>query len=905
LASELRNRELEEKAAKAADSSARIAELEALDKKSCEDQDVLRRRCDTAVVEAATLTARISQLEGQRLEQATEVESVVAKVRSEWEQRVQASEERIKDLEAQLANQKMAAQVVLSKSETERVQHEERIKHLEAQLASQKMAAQVALSKSEAERVQHQEAIEAIEQQLQEQSKCSQLAIERQLQEQLGDLTIKAAVPEVDLTNQKLRAMLQQAPSVVTKQDEGLRESETGTQAFDVTLFRTGKVADAASEQISPNASTRKDPRTSKSPEKGRTGGSNAILGVSVHHLATALLAEAEAEGLGRDTPIRDVEAAVVRRQEGKSGQAYADLLRGEDQVGHATHVLTCPEDVALGDLAEALCQYCRDAELCPKRTYIWLCCFCLDIDRRTRRGKTRPVALASTAKAEPLEELREETVARLKSVGKVLVFAAPWERPHFMIRSWCVSEIIVALSLGSSACELTVVMPPAETKRLTADLLGGGERILKAWQVFAGIQAEGAKSSSPVEKEYLRKLIKDGAGASTVDATLVRFLQAGLVAAAETQARRLLASSELDGEPAARVCDMLGWLLREVALFPRAAAMLQDGLQLSMRAGSSSEPCERSSLLSSVAGVPRSSIGGHKQQRALEAFNLAREAHKSAGTLRTSEGLAVLSSIGVTKWMSGDRDGAVETLLEARKIREDTETLETSDGAVLLRNIGIAKWACGDQVAGLEAFAAARRIWEQGGGLQGLAGAGLLLNIGFAKADRGDAAGALEAYEGAIKIYESLGGLETPNGATLLSSVGVARGNLGDQEGALGAYARARLIRERTKTLASPAGAVLLRNIGVSLAATGDSAGALGAYDEAMQLREWLGTLHAPAGASLLVSIGDAKAELGDVSSALEVYGRARRVHESVGTLRTTPAGKALLNRLSELGAM
>jgi len=638
-------------------------------------------------------------------------------------------------------------------------------------------------------------------------------------------------------------------------------------------------------------------------------GGQHSCSGVSVHNLKTSLLDAVYDAGLDKGATLYEVETCVLKSlgssircpRDSRMGAAYVDTLHGEDHSGAATHLLSCCKGTSVGDVVGALDRYCREAGLSPKRTYVWHNSLCMNHrPRRTSRSGRSGCSVCHGDKVE--DSFVDDLTCRVKSIGKVLAVVAPWEGPQYLTDAGCIAELFLADSLGCGGCELNVLAAPEDAARLAADLLDGGHGLVPAWQALSSLQVEDS-SGDVHDNDSILRFIREGPGAAQVNASVARRLHLWLAEEAEGQVRRLVAAGELDGHPAARVCDAVGWMLREVSLHDRATAMMQDGLQLALRAGAlGNDVPPRSTLLSSVGASRGLRSGGGPDAGTLRATeDAARLEHERTGTLETPAGLALLSSIGATKWMAGDSAGALEALLEAKRVRHDMGTLETLDGAVLLRNIGIVKWARGDQDGGLDAYAEARAMYEKTGSLNTCGGVGLLLNIGFAKADCDDTAGSLEAYEKAREIFEAHGSLEMPSGATLLSSIGVARGNQGDQAGALAVYQQARCIRERTGTMGSFAGAVLLRNTGVSHAAADDQAAALEAYAEAWQVREGLGAQEALAGADLLSITAKTKAEMGDREGALEVCRDAKRIYECTGTLGSQ-GGEALARMLNDL---
>ncbi|CAE8688420.1 unnamed protein product [Polarella glacialis] len=851
-----------------------------------------------------------------------------AALRSDLEQRVQTAEGRSKDLSEQLAQQLEASTQVQAALEQKAAEASE------LNLKAQAAAASEAKLRDLLQEVQ---------------KRCGELEAQAAKEKAVADEAAEKARLETELRLQagdsRTRELAAQLASLQAVLDAEKTMQETKSTMASETQDVAGKsdtseVAASASQNTANSRLTR-----SEQPANARS-----LLGISVHQLTTTFLDEVLAAGFSRDASVYDIAEAVIRKPgeaatcpiDGGTGAAYVQMLSGEDSVGSATHMLSYSCASPIGDIADALQQHCQDSGLDLKRTYVWICSLCSNQHRACEREEV----LSSAGEGPSAEQLRNEILARMRAIGRVLALLTPWDQPHYVQRTWCLAEMHLALSLGSS-CDVAAVFPPGQTQRLADQLQGKTAEgcLANAWRVLSEMRPESSEATSPAAKAALLRLLGSSCGGfAAVEAGISRQLRTWLVTAAEGRLRRLLATgTAVDLSSVARACDQVGWLLREVALHHRATAMLQDGLQLLLRSSLvASNLGSKDSLAASQLGL-LSSLGTAKgtcssnQDELLRACLDARRGHERMGTLETAAGVELLCSIGSARWTSGDQERAAEAFRESLRIRRDTRSLESQEGAVLLRNIGVVRWAQGDHEGALEVFAEARRVRERTGSLAGAGGAALLLNIGFAKADQGDSTGALEAFEeamrlvpsapgdygegspctGATDLRDTLGGISapggiddallpqllaaTPSGATLLSSIGVAQGNRGDQAGALSVYRQARRVREQSGALASVAGAVLLRNTGVALAGMGDHQSALQAFVEAEKLREKTGTLATSAGANLLGSLGAARAECGDLPGALAACQQAKKVHARAGTLQT-PGGRSVLKHLRNL---
>jgi len=144
--------------------------------------------------------------------------------------------------------------------------------------------------------------------------------------------------------------------------------------------------------------------------------------GISVSYLATTFADEVEAAGFSKDTPIYELEPIVIRSKgqhvvcprDGRPGAAYVDAIQEPDAVGPATHMLSYSWGYKmLRDVIPSLLQYCADADLDPKRTYVWICCLCVN--------QHRVQELRQQDKNVPFSEFQSTFADRVKNIGHIL----------------------------------------------------------------------------------------------------------------------------------------------------------------------------------------------------------------------------------------------------------------------------------------------------------------------------------------------------------------------------------------------------------------------------------------------------------------------------------------------------
>lgn len=174
-----------------------------------------------------------------------------------------------------------------------------------------------------------------------------------------------------------------------------------------------------------------------------------AMEGVSVHHLAKDLWDAVLACGFDEGATVADIEPRIIRPaglamacpRDNSMGAAYVDTLSGNDHVGHATHMLSYTWGYTVKDIVDALSQYCQNAHLDPKRTYVWICAFCIN--------QHRVKALQDVGQQVPFSEFQAAFASRVTNIGTMIALMAPWENPKYLTRVWCVFEMFTALVFG------------------------------------------------------------------------------------------------------------------------------------------------------------------------------------------------------------------------------------------------------------------------------------------------------------------------------------------------------------------------------------------------------------------------------------------------------------------------
>ncbi|CAB9518597.1 finger protein [Seminavis robusta] len=192
---------------------------------------------------------------------------------------------------------------------------------------------------------------------------------------------------------------------------------------------------------------------------------------------------------------IRTKSAKTVCPIDGKMGAAYVHTLQGEDHVGEAAHMLSYSWGYSIGDIVDTLTGFCLQNNLDPKRTYIWMCCLCVNQHRVVDNNANDQSGMTAPAKIDFFSIFGE----RVKKIGHLLAMMAPWKAPIYITRVWCIFEIFTAHRTGG--CKVDIVMPPREKQSLEQDVLDNEGGINALYETLGNTKVENAKASEESDR--------------------------------------------------------------------------------------------------------------------------------------------------------------------------------------------------------------------------------------------------------------------------------------------------------------------------------------------------------------------------------------------------------------------
>lgn len=485
------------------------------------------------------------------------------------------------------------------------------------------------------------------------------------------------------------------------------------------------------------------------------------LRGLSVHFLSARFVENLSDAGFTVDNRVYEIEEKVIRGlsqtkvcpRDGGQGSAFVDAVDGDDNVGRAGFMLSYTWGYKLRDIIESLSNFCKGKELDPKRTYIWICCLCIN-QHRVKEAAKRGVDI-------PFEQFSQEFGSRVKGIGHVLALMAPWNGPAYIKRVWCVYEVYIATSSDSDV-KLDIIMPPEEACGFVgyAEDSSWGLNKCVLWESLKKVRVEKAEASVDQDRKNIISLIEKGPGCCFVNQKVMNKLQLWVSEACWAKAHSLLEGSdvELGGLASARVARFFV----ELGQPEKAVQLLNKGQD------------KLASIEASVAKAAIMTIMGFvKQQRgdskgAFSDFQEAYRIRQAANALDTSDAAELLECMGVAEAKHGDFEIAKQHLTRAITTRTNTNSLNTPDGAGLLANLGLVHVLNTELEEAISCFDQARQIRNETNTLDTPRGGHLIALRALVAGKQGQHDVALGLCKEARQIFEAVGALETKRGADL-----------------------------------------------------------------------------------------------------------------------------------------
>lgn len=611
------------------------------------------------------------------------------------------------------------------------------------------------------------------------------------------------------------------------------------------------------------------------------------LLGVSVHHLQTVFLTEIAAEpfSLRRESTIHDIEnleddePGVIRHKgacrscplDGRLGAAYVHCLSGADHVGRATHMLSYSWRYSIGDIVDTLVEYCRNHDKDPCRTYVWICCLCINQHRvAEQKHRERSGMMLLSCKHNSGDDERHTTSSnssavdflaefgdRVARIGHVLAMMSPWSNPGYLERVWCIFELWTTTrqTLDSdgpdNSCQVTVVMPPKEKIALQQDLFGEkATGVDSLYTALSKTKVQNAHASVESDRRNILSMVKNNPGYAALNQRVNELLREWM---------RIV------------IVEIFQIKVRELSCPPTAGSN-QQSLALAKFFNQVCALSLRNGEYDLALDMVKKAIAIHERPEALEA-NTTRNDLVYADCLR---------NLGHALYRKGDNDGAIVKLQLASKMQERLLGLNHVDTAKTYDLIGSVLTA---RVNYDEALTYLQKALKTRLRLLGLHHADTAISygkIGHILYFKKEYDAALFEYQRELTICENVYGLQHPNTADAQNNTGSALKHIGNFKRALEQHQKA--LATRMSVLGPhPDTAKSHNNIGSVYLHMKDYAHALTEFEAALDLRRTLLGEGDPYTAASYHNLADVLEATGESDKALALFKIAHTIRQEL----------------------
>lgn len=487
------------------------------------------------------------------------------------------------------------------------------------------------------------------------------------------------------------------------------------------------------------------------------------LRGVSIYHLETELIREAEAHGFSRGSTVYDIEEALIHAKgadmrcprDGQLGAAYVDAISGADHAGLATMMLSYTWGYKIGDLVDALSEHAKLQRLPPKRTYVWICCFCIN------QHKVR--AASSVGHTIPFEEFQKEFGIRVRKINSLVALMSPWNDPSYLKRVWCDFELYTAIT---EEVAVSIIMPPEETARFH-EAICKESGIDGMWKHFGNVRVQEADASVRQDRDRILNMIRAGPGFGKLNSVVVKHLQTWMVQSSEAYLQECFHDNgAMAPKPSTlKLCRNVNNLLRNMGRFARAASIVEQALGVCHRTGMG-ETASVAELLRQLGILKRKQ---HDLEAAETSFMEAWRIHEVTNTLETADGALLMLELGITSLERDDLISAQTALAAGKAIAKKIGVLDKNLGGLLFRHCSTLQLKLGNMDEAERELEEAQRVYERTGNMGSPAGANLQMCMGQIRRQRGDLTGAMECFVKAHRIRETTGTADTPEAKELV----------------------------------------------------------------------------------------------------------------------------------------
>ena len=500
------------------------------------------------------------------------------------------------------------------------------------------------------------------------------------------------------------------------------------------------------------------------------------LLGVSIHCLSTKFMDCVNATpGLDEASKIYEIEnlhqddddgMGVIRTQsvntkcpmDGQMGSAYVHTHTHKDLVGPATIMLSYTWGYQIGQIIDTLQHFCTsNHNLDPKRTYVWICCLCVNQHRVVEKKKRKEDI--------SFDVFQKTFYDRVTSIGHILAMMAPWTAPTYLTRAWCVFELFTA---NSNGCQITIEMPSTERenfiKGITNDDNDIDDHVNKLFDTLSNTSVANASASVPVDLENILKLIQDGIGYKAFDVVINTLLREWVIQLIhDTVKSRTNAfvggKGEKWNEDHVKFLNQVGTLYANIGEYDSALSAFEPILQHNEKINGS-DHSSVSVVLNNIALVYEHQ---GKFEAAMKKYNRALKIdEQNKGKFHVDTALTLTNMAGAV-WRQEKYDDALKLLDRALAIQEEMlgDHINTAN---TLNTIGIILNRQEDYEKAYEIHCRVLKMKEGLLGIDHTSTANTLNNMGLVLKNQAKYDEALGHYKRGLAVYEKVLGVDHPN---------------------------------------------------------------------------------------------------------------------------------------------
>jgi len=489
------------------------------------------------------------------------------------------------------------------------------------------------------------------------------------------------------------------------------------------------------------------------------------LQGISVHHLADDFMDEVRIKfpDSAEDTKIYEIEDlskldenGIIREKgkdttcpiDGRQGAAYVHTLQGDEHVGPSSIMLSYAWKYTIGDIIDVLTNYCTTNNLNPKEVYVWICCLCVNQHRVIEKKRNGEVV--------PFEEFESVFFKRVTSIGHILAMMAPWTKPEYLFRVWCIFELFTASQ--TDGCKVTIEMPSKEREDFL-DGVSDENHIDNLFGVLSATNVENAEASYESDRTDILHIVKTKTGYAKFNITINTLIRKWVLRLIEDAAHSKLEGVADDGEYDKDCADFhqsVGIIFKQLGEYKLALDMHNVNLKM-VEKEFGSDHDKMYYPLASIAGVL---TGQGKYEEALNNYTKALTIVTNAWGDDHEQVAMILCNMGELYGRKREYDKALDLFNRALAIQKRKCGNDRRRTARTLMAIADALDHQGKNEEVMEKYQQVMPIVEKEYGSDSVNVADLLNYIAITLDNQGKYKDAMEKYNHSLAIYEKMYGM-------------------------------------------------------------------------------------------------------------------------------------------------